>query len=147
MLPSSHEVPLGVAVLLQNPNGVPPPTQASAVQALSSLHGGGTDGVCVLNAPSPEMKLCGPMTIVLLHTAPVKLTFWPVVSLADGTSRCARSCVLSPMLTAPPTSMRMSAAVIGLIDWDDGPIDAPMPVVTPLATRITTGSDGSSRAP
>jgi hypothetical protein len=44
-------------------------------------------------------------------------------------------------------SMRMSAAVIGLIDWADGRMSAPMPVVMPPVTMITTGSEGSSLAP
>src|SRR4051794_32778787 len=55
--------------------------------------------------------------------------------------------LLSPSVTAPPVSMRMLAEVIGLSDWGDGWIADPMPVVTAPVTRITTGSDGSSRAP
>jgi len=145
VFPSSHDEPLGVGVFWQNA-AAPVFTQRSAVHVLLSLHGGGTEGVCAASTPSPVTKPCGPKLIVLAHAAPVRLVRLPVVSL-PVTSRWARTWVLSPSVTAPPTSMRILAAVIGLSAWAEGRMNAPMPVVTPPDTRITTGSEGSSRAP
>src|SRR4051812_17766154 len=136
-LPSSHVVPAATAVLRQNATAVPLPTQLLAVQALLSLHGGGTSGTWAANVSWPNTELCGPMLMVLAHTAPVMSSCLPVASL-PVTSRCATIRFLSPSVTAPPTSSRMSDDRIGLIDCADGWIAEPVPVVTPPEIRITT---------
>ena len=80
-LPSPHEVPVGTGALRQNAAAVPTPTQVSVVHAFLSLHGGGTEGACALNTPSPPRKLLVPMLMLRAHAAPVSARLLPVVNL------------------------------------------------------------------